>query len=107
MKILKISSEQVRKVLQSYVREVENRKSAKTKSSGKNSEGVKVKSDSLVITARSEEVKKAKEAYEKLPEVRKGLVDELRDKVKSGEYNVTSKEVADKIIHRAVVDKSV
>ncbi len=107
MKILKISSEQVRKVLQSYVREVENKKSAKAKSSDKKSEGVKVKSDSLVITARSEEVKKAKEAYGKLPEVRKDLVDELKDRVKSGKYNVTSKEVADKIIHRAVVDKSV
>ncbi len=107
MKILKISSEQVRRVLQGYVREVENKRSGKVKSSDKKFEGTKAKGDSLVITARSEEVKKAREAYEKLPGVRKNLVDELKSRIESGKYNVTSKEVADKIIHRAVVDKSV
>ncbi len=106
MNILKISSEQVRRVLQGYVREVENKRSG-IKSSDKKFEGTKAKGDSLVITARSEEVKKAREAYEKLPGVRKNLVDELKSKIESGKYNVTSKEIADKIIHRAFVDKSV
>ncbi|MCL6471345.1 MAG: flagellar biosynthesis anti-sigma factor FlgM [Firmicutes bacterium] len=104
---MKISNEQVRKVLQGYVREVENKKSAKAKTSGNKSEGVKAKGDSLVITARSEEAKKAKAAYAKLPEVRADLVDELKGKIESGDYEVSSKEVADKIIHRAIVDKMV
>ena len=88
------------------MREIEGKKSAKVDTSGRKTGGLK-RTDSVTITAHSEEAKKARALYDKLPEIRKDLVDELKGKVESGEYDVSSKEVADKIIHRAVVDKSV
>ena len=107
MKTLKISNEQVRKVLQGYARQVENRKAEKAKSSESKVEGAAAKVDSVTITTRSQEVVKAKEVYEKLPDTRSDLVDELKSKIEAGKYNVASKEIADKIIHRAVVDETV
>ena len=104
---MKISNEQVRKVLQGYVRQVENRKAEKAKSSESKVEGAAAKVDSVTITTRSQEVVKAKEVYEKLPDTRSDLVDELKSKIEAGKYNVASKDVAEKIIHRAVVDKTV
>lgn len=106
MKALKISNEQVKQVLQGYVRQVEGKKAGKVKADNKKAGGLNPK-DSVTITARSKEAEKAKELFEKLPEVRSDLVNDLKEKVKSGDYKVTSKEVADKIIHRTVVDKSV
>lgn len=64
------------------------------------------RSDSVTITARSQEVRKAKELYEKLPEMREELVRELKEKVDSGTYKVASKDMADRIIYRAIVDKT-
>jgi len=106
VKALKISNEQVKQVLQGYVRQVEGKKADKVKADSKKAGGLNPK-DSVTITSRGKEAKKAKELFEKLPEVRSDLVNDLKEKVKSGDYKVTSKEVADKIIHRTVVDKSV
>jgi len=104
---MKISNDQVKQVLEGYIRQIENRKSDNTKGSGQRAEALKQKTDSVTITARGEEIRKAKELYNELPEVRKELVEELKSKIKSGEYEVTSKEVADKVIHRMIVDKMV
>lgn len=106
MKTLKISNEQVRKVLQEYVQKVEDKKADKARTKDKKADSVTPK-DSVTITARGKEVEKAKEAYESLPEVRVDLVNDLKQKVKSGDYEVSSKDLAEKIIHRTAVDKSV
>ena len=104
---MKISDGNVSKIIQSYIQQVENKRSSKSKSiDGKDSKTASAMqiSDSVSISGRSDEVKKAKELYDELPEVRQELVDELKEKVRSGKYDVTSKEIADKIMHRAIVD---
>ena len=104
---MKISHEQVKQVLDKYVRQVENKMSDRAKGSGQKTEKLRQNVDSVTITARGDEAAKAKEAYRKLPEVRQDLVDEVKTKIQSGDYEVTSKEVADKIVHRMIVDKMV
>ena len=104
---MKISNEQVKEVLRGYVRQVEKGKSDKAKGAKQKTEALKQKTDSVTIATRSEEARKAKALYNELPEVRKDLVAELKGKIKLGEYEVTSKEVADKILHRMIVDKTV
>ncbi|MDI6816259.1 MAG: flagellar biosynthesis anti-sigma factor FlgM [Actinomycetota bacterium] len=104
---MKISNEQVKQVLDKYVRQVENKTSDRAKGSEQKTEKLRHNVDSVTITARGEEANKAREAYRKLPEVRKDLVDEIKTKIKSGDYEVTSKDVADKIVHRMIIDKMV
>lgn len=107
---MKISDGNVNKILQSYIQQVENKKSGKTKSQdGKDLKtgNAKQVGDSVIISGRSDEIKGAKELYKELPDVRQELVDELKEKIRSGEYDVTSKEIADKIMHRAIVDGTV
>ncbi|MEW5706869.1 MAG: flagellar biosynthesis anti-sigma factor FlgM [Actinomycetota bacterium] len=104
---MKISNEQVRKALESYVRQVEGKKSNRVEKekSSESKVGESKRGDSVTFTARSEEFKRARELYDKLPDIRKDLVSELKNKIKSGSYEVTSKEIADKIIYRTFVDK--
>jgi negative regulator of flagellin synthesis FlgM len=107
---MKISNDNVEKILQSYTRQVENKKSGKAKFlDGKDAKAGNAiqRSDSVTISGRSDEILKAKELYNELPDVRQELVNELKEKIRSGEYEVTSKEVADKIMHRAIVDGTV
>lgn len=89
------------------MRQVENKKSNRSEGKAQKTEDLKSKSDSVTITMRSEEARKAKEVYDKLPEIRQDLVDDLKERVKSGDYEVSSKEIADKIVHRMVVDEIV
>lgn len=42
---------------------------------------------------------------DELPEVREGLVSELRAKIESGEYNPTGAEIADAMIRRTLADR--
>lgn len=104
---MKISNDQVRKALEGYVRQAENRRTERAKNPESKSGAASHKTDSVTITTRSVESKKAIEHYRELPDVRRELVEELKGKIKSGSYEVTSKEVADKVIHRMVVDKTV
>jgi len=104
---MKVSNEQVKQVLDKYARQVENKTSDRAKGSEQKTEALRRNVDSVTITARGEGANRAIEAYRKLPDVRKDLVDEVKTKIKSGDYEVTSKEVADKIVHRMIVDKMV
>ena len=110
MNQMKISNGNVGKILQSYTQQIENKKGGKAKSPDE--KDVKIgnamqKSDSVTFSSRSDEIRKAKELYKELPDVRQELVNELKDKIRSGEYEVSSKELADKIMHRAIVDGTV
>jgi negative regulator of flagellin synthesis FlgM len=107
---MKISNNNVEKLLQSYTRQVENKKNSKAKSSDSKdfrAANITQRTDSVTISSRSDEVRKAKELYNELPDVRRELVSELKEKIRSGEYEVSSKDLADKIMHRAIVDGTV
>ena len=101
-----ISNDQVKKALQSYVQRVESKKPGKVDAKSR-IESVLPKADSVTITAGASEINKAKELYEKLPDVREDLVKELKGKVDSGTYKPTSQEMADKILYRTIVDKTI
>jgi len=107
---MKISDGNVEKLLQSYTKQVENKKNGKTTLPGDKdtkSGSILQRNDSVTITGRGDGVKKAKDLCDECPEVRQALVNEIKEQLMSGEYKVSSKEVADKIMHRAIVDGTV
>ena len=70
----------------------------------KNIEGQK---DELQLSVKAKEYQAAMKAFKNLPEIREDLVNELKDKIRQGTYNVTGEEIADKIIESAIVDKKI
>ncbi|HEY3374531.1 MAG TPA: flagellar biosynthesis anti-sigma factor FlgM [Candidatus Aquicultor sp.] len=102
---MKISNDQVKKALLSYVQKVEGKKTGRVTSQGDKPEAVAPKGDSVILTAHGAEVAKAKELYNVLPDTREGVVQELKVKVESGTYKPATKDIADKIIYRTIIDK--
>ena len=72
-----------------------------------NTENIKEPKDKLQLSEKAKEFQIAMKAFKNLPEVRKDLVNELKNKIQQGTYNVTGEEVADKIIKSVIIDKKV
>ena len=56
--------------------------------------------------ARASEVKRFQEAADALPDLRKERIEELKRQIESGEYQVDSKAIAEKILDRHIVEDS-
>lgn len=61
---------------------------------------VKKEKDSLAISDVAKELQIAKKAVKNTPDIRYDKVNDIKRRMKSGSYDVTAKEVADKIIDR-------
>ena len=61
---------------------------------------VKKEKDSLAISDVAKELQIAKKAVKNTPDIRYDKVNDIKKRMKSGSYDVTTKEVADKIIDR-------
>ncbi len=72
-----------------------------------NVKDVKETEDKLQLSEKAKEFQVAMKAFKNLPEIREDLVNELKDKIQQGTYNVTGEEVADKIIESAIIDKKI
>ena len=58
----------------------------------------------LEITGRAQEIQRATQAVNRLPDVREEMVAELKARIESGNYNVSGEDVADLIIRRSYAD---
>lgn len=65
------------------------------------------KADQVKISGEGKLMQKALQAVRQAEDVRKDKVEELKEAIASGTYNVTDEEVAEQMIYRALVDKLV
>ncbi|QUH24929.1 flagellar biosynthesis anti-sigma factor FlgM [Serpentinicella alkaliphila] len=70
-------------------------------------ESTKLAKDRIEISEKAKEYQVALKAFKQLPEVREEKVKELREKIQSGNYQVSGKEIADKIIEGLIIDKKI
>ncbi len=70
-------------------------------------EGNAVASDNVRLSAKARELQESRKAMEATPELRKEKVEELKDRIASGSYNVKGEEIADAIIKASLVDKTI
>lgn len=82
----------VNKIMKKYQSNVN-----KTKKTGK----AKFKEDKLEISNSSKEFQLAMNAVKKLPDVRQGKVDEIKNQIKNGDYNPSAKDIAKKMLNKA------
>jgi len=75
-------------------------KKAGSKASGESAGG----SDSIQISDSAKDVANLKNSIKGAPEIRVELVQELKVKINSGQYNVSGKDVAESIVNKAVDD---
>lgn len=68
---------------------------------------VTVSKDQLEISEKAKEFQVAMKAFKNLPEVRKEKVEDLKEKIQTNSYNVSGKEVADKLIEGIMMDKKI
>jgi negative regulator of flagellin synthesis FlgM len=72
------------------------------KTIGQNDESTSGASETSAATAvfstRAQEIIRAKQAAENAPEVREDLVQSLKDKIDSGQYQVSSEDIAEKML---------
>lgn len=94
-----ISNKQVQNILH-----LERINSLKKKAAYRETAAVE-KSDSLVLSGRAQELNFAKEQALKSPEVRADKILELKQKIASGNYQVSGNDIAAKMIGRSLVDE--
>ncbi len=63
------------------------------------------KADSLVLSSRAQELNFVKEQVLKSPEVRAERINELKKQIQDGNYQVSSNEIALKMISRSLADE--
>jgi len=59
-------------------------------------------SDKVSLSSTAKDVATVKEAVKSAPNIRVELVSELKVKIENGQYNVSGKEVAEKIVQAAI-----
>lgn len=59
---------------------------------------IKKEKDSVAISDLAKDLQIAKKAVKKAPDIRQNKVDAIKKRIQSGTYNVSAKEVADKIM---------
>ena len=62
--------------------------------------------DELSISGQAKDYQAVLRALKNIPDIRKDKVDELSEKYNSGNYDVSGKDIADKII-KSVIDRKV
>jgi len=60
--------------------------------------------DKVEISERSKEINRIRELIEKIPEVREDKVNELREAIDKGVYNIKGEIIAENIIKKSIID---
>jgi len=76
--------------------------SAKKKDAKASSAGSSSDSDKVSLSSGAQDVANIKESLKGAPEIRVELVHELKVKIESGQYNVSGKDIAEKIVQTAI-----
>jgi len=94
-----ISGKQIQSILKAYG---DNKVSKPVKTEKK---GSGQQPDEVVLSTQAQEISQILQSIKKHPEIREEKVAELAERIQSGNYNVDAKEIADKMIGRALADK--
>ncbi len=70
-------------------------------------EPTKQSKDKIEISEKAKEFQVAFKAFNNLPEVREEKVKAVQEKIKSGNYHVSGKEIADKMLEGFIIDKKI
>lgn len=95
-----ISGKQVQSILKAYGEQnkvAKNIKNERTASAAQK--------DEVILSAEAKEFGQMLQALKKLPDVREAKVNELAEKIDSGTYSVEAKDVAEKMVMRALADR--
>lgn len=60
--------------------------------------------EKVTLSERAREIQQVRQAVEALPDVREEKVDELKERIASGEYRVDGEKVAEKMIGESLLD---
>lgn len=94
-----ISRTQVQNILKTYDKTVSNDNVNKTKETQKLN-----KKDELAISGESRLKQRVMQAIKQTDDIRNDKVDDLKERISAGTYEVSADEVAEKMISRAIVD---
>lgn len=95
-----ISGKQIQNITKLYGDQTKVSKTAKSQSA--NSLQGK---DEVILSSRAQEFSNLLQQAKNMPEVREDRVQELAEKIKSGNYKVSSEEVAEKMLGRLQADR--
>jgi len=98
---MKISSNQVQSLLKVYG------KTLKLSNRGLRAERGRLKADNVTISGEGKLMQKAIQAARQAEDIRQDKVEELREAVATGVYEVSPEDVAEQMIYRTLVDKLV
>ncbi|MDR5659769.1 flagellar biosynthesis anti-sigma factor FlgM [Serpentinicella sp. ANB-PHB4] len=70
-------------------------------------EGVKSKKDQVEISDKAKEFQIAMKAFKALPDIRENKVNEIKQRIETGSYNVSGQEIAEKMVQSVQIDKKI
>jgi len=97
-----ISFKQVQQAMQVYGSQSNKGNKGKVEKTAKSN-----KLDEVALSTQAQGVQTAKQIISQLPDVRAEKVTQLKQAIKSGNYNVSGEDIAEKMLGRALVDKLV
>ncbi|MBF0330115.1 MAG: flagellar biosynthesis anti-sigma factor FlgM [Nitrospirae bacterium] len=65
------------------------------------------KSDQVTVSEKAKEIGRLQQEVQKMPDVRADKVDDVKEKIKAGTYNVKGEAVAGKMLKEAIIDSIV
>ncbi|SDJ91029.1 flagellar biosynthesis anti-sigma factor FlgM [Natronincola ferrireducens] len=77
----------------------------KTSKSVEKTNQVQQTKDKLEISQSAKEFQIAMQAFKNLPEVREEKLKEIKEKIETNSYNISGKEIANKILEGIMIDK--
>lgn len=99
---MKISFQQIQQAIQVYGNQGSKNDKGKV---AKNEKSFKL--DEINLSSQVQSAQLAAKALAQLPEIREEKVANLKQAVKSGNYNVNGEDIAEKMLGRALIDKLV
>ena len=69
--------------------------------------GIELPKDQLELSTKAKEFQVALKAFKELPEVREAKVNEIKEKLQQGSYNVSGQEIAEKIFESIIIDRKI
>ncbi len=102
---MKISQKQIHDLLKTYSQRAPEKVASENQSNKKEAAKESGPVDRVIVSDQAREVRKVKEAVQKLPEVRQDRVEQLKKEVAEGTYRPKAEEIAEKLLGRILGDR--
>lgn len=101
-----ISRNQIGQVVSAYLQKSQGTSGTAALSNGEMGRAGGVASqDQLALSEKAREIKTLTAYVQRLPEIRRLRVEQLRAQINSNRYQITGDEIAEKMLGRAIVDR--